>query len=212
MDGAAGTAVARAHRKTSGIMNAAVRRSIARALASRPLRQSHGRRLGCRASRFARAEEAVRAAHRISVGYRLPVRASVLRPHRRMREDSCVLFESRDGGRPGNSTARSGGMRPRALWQPGAGGPCLHSIVPCPGDPDRGSTREFRRGERAYRGRRRDVAARQREPPGACCRCGAQNRLVCNVHRPARSGCSCSPVLPIRQHGETWTDHGPASR
>lgn len=60
------------------------------------------------------------------------------------------------------------GRATRALWQPSAGGLCLHSTVPCPGDPDRGSTRDFRRGERAYRGRRRDVAARQREPPGAC--------------------------------------------
>ena len=51
--------------------------------------------------------------------------------------DPGVLFESRDGG--ANFTLN----RPlfehdtRPFWEPGAGGLCLHSIVPWPGEPDR---------------------------------------------------------------------------
>jgi photosystem II stability/assembly factor-like uncharacterized protein len=51
--------------------------------------------------------------------------------------DPGVLFESRDGGTTFalNRALFDNPSRPR--WQPGAGGLCLHSIVPWPGDPDR---------------------------------------------------------------------------
>jgi photosystem II stability/assembly factor-like uncharacterized protein len=51
--------------------------------------------------------------------------------------DPAVLFESRDGGATWelNRTLWEHPTRPE--WQPGAGGLCLHSIVPWPGDPDR---------------------------------------------------------------------------
>ncbi len=48
-----------------------------------------------------------------------------------------MLFESRDGGATFtlNRALYEHPSRPR--WQPGAGGLCLHSIVPWPGEPDR---------------------------------------------------------------------------
>jgi photosystem II stability/assembly factor-like uncharacterized protein len=51
--------------------------------------------------------------------------------------DPGVLFESRDGGATWalNRTLWEDPTRPS--WEPGAGGLCLHSIVPWPGDPDR---------------------------------------------------------------------------
>jgi photosystem II stability/assembly factor-like uncharacterized protein len=51
--------------------------------------------------------------------------------------DPGVLFESRDGGATFavNRALLDQPTRPR--WQPGAGGLCLHSIVPWPGEPDR---------------------------------------------------------------------------
>jgi photosystem II stability/assembly factor-like uncharacterized protein len=51
--------------------------------------------------------------------------------------DPGVLFESRDGGETWalNRTLWEHPTRPS--WQPGAGGLCLHSIVPWPADPDR---------------------------------------------------------------------------
>jgi photosystem II stability/assembly factor-like uncharacterized protein len=51
--------------------------------------------------------------------------------------DPGVLFESRDGG---TTFALNRGLfdhPARAHWAPGAGGLCLHSIVPWPGQPDR---------------------------------------------------------------------------
>jgi hypothetical protein len=51
--------------------------------------------------------------------------------------DPGVLFESRDGGATFelNRSLLKHPTRPK--WQPGAGGLCLHSIVPWPGEPDR---------------------------------------------------------------------------
>jgi len=121
-----------------------------------------------------------------------------------------ALREPRRGA-TGDSAARSGGMRPARSGSRAPAG-SAYSIVPCSGDPDLGSTRDFRRGERAYRERRRDVAARQREPPGACLPEAVRRRPFCNVHRRARSGCSCSskrstdPTTRARR-GRT-TDHG----
>ena len=51
--------------------------------------------------------------------------------------DPGVLFASRDGG-ASFSLSRGLWEHPaRSRWQPGAGGLCLHSIVPWPGEPDR---------------------------------------------------------------------------
>ena len=51
--------------------------------------------------------------------------------------DPGVLFESRDGGRTFKLNRALFAHPTRPNWQPGAGGLCLHSIVPWPGDPDR---------------------------------------------------------------------------
>jgi photosystem II stability/assembly factor-like uncharacterized protein len=51
--------------------------------------------------------------------------------------DPGVLFESRDGGSTFTLNRGLWEHPSRARWQPGAGGLCLHSIVPWPGDPDR---------------------------------------------------------------------------
>jgi photosystem II stability/assembly factor-like uncharacterized protein len=51
--------------------------------------------------------------------------------------DPGVLFESRDGGETWELNQALWEHPTRAMWQPGGGGLCLHSIVPWPGDPDR---------------------------------------------------------------------------
>jgi photosystem II stability/assembly factor-like uncharacterized protein len=51
--------------------------------------------------------------------------------------DPGVLFESRDGGRTFTLNRALFEHRSRSRWEPGAGGLCLHSIVPWPGEPDR---------------------------------------------------------------------------
>ena len=51
--------------------------------------------------------------------------------------DPGVLFVSRDGGATFELNRALWEQPSRAKWQPGAGGLCLHSIVPWPGEPDR---------------------------------------------------------------------------
>jgi photosystem II stability/assembly factor-like uncharacterized protein len=51
--------------------------------------------------------------------------------------DPGVLFESRDGGTTFTLNRGLFELPERRHWAPGAGGLCLHSIVPWPGDPDR---------------------------------------------------------------------------
>jgi hypothetical protein len=51
--------------------------------------------------------------------------------------DPGVLFESHDGGENWELNRAFWEHPTRPTWRPGAGGLCLHSIVPWPGDPDR---------------------------------------------------------------------------
>ena len=51
--------------------------------------------------------------------------------------DPGVLFVSRDGGERFELNKPLFQHPTRRYWQPGAGGMCLHSIVPWPGEPDR---------------------------------------------------------------------------
>ena len=51
--------------------------------------------------------------------------------------DPGALFESRDGGATWELNRALWEEPTRSAWQPGAGGLCLHSIAPWPGDPDR---------------------------------------------------------------------------
>jgi photosystem II stability/assembly factor-like uncharacterized protein len=51
--------------------------------------------------------------------------------------DPGVLFESRDGGATFRLNRGLFELPSRDRWQPGAGGLCLHSIVPWPDDPNR---------------------------------------------------------------------------
>jgi photosystem II stability/assembly factor-like uncharacterized protein len=51
--------------------------------------------------------------------------------------DPAVLYESRDGGTTWELHRPFWEHPTRPSWQPGAGGLCLHSIVPWPGEPDR---------------------------------------------------------------------------
>jgi photosystem II stability/assembly factor-like uncharacterized protein len=51
--------------------------------------------------------------------------------------DPGVLFESRDDGASWELNRALWGHPSRRSWEPGAGGLCLHSIVPWPGDPGR---------------------------------------------------------------------------
>jgi photosystem II stability/assembly factor-like uncharacterized protein len=51
--------------------------------------------------------------------------------------DPAVLLESRDGGATFELNRALWEQPTRDRWQPGAGGLCLHSIVPWPGEPDR---------------------------------------------------------------------------
>jgi hypothetical protein len=51
--------------------------------------------------------------------------------------DPGVLFTSRDGGATFELNRALWEHPTRERWQPGAGGLCLHSIVPWPGEPDR---------------------------------------------------------------------------
>ena len=51
--------------------------------------------------------------------------------------DPGVLFVSRDGGATFELNRGLWEQPSRDRWQPGAGGLCLHSVVPWPGEPDR---------------------------------------------------------------------------
>src|SRR5688572_16426438 len=51
--------------------------------------------------------------------------------------DPAALFESRDSGMTWELNRALWGQPTRPEWGPGAGGLCLHSICPWPGDPDR---------------------------------------------------------------------------
>jgi molybdopterin converting factor small subunit len=51
--------------------------------------------------------------------------------------DPAALFESRDDGMTWELNRGLWGQPTRPEWGPGAGGLCLHSICPWPGDPDR---------------------------------------------------------------------------
>jgi hypothetical protein len=51
--------------------------------------------------------------------------------------DPGALFESRDGGASFELNRALWEQPSRPQWQPGAGGLCLHSIVPWPGEPER---------------------------------------------------------------------------
>ena len=51
--------------------------------------------------------------------------------------DPGVLFESRDGGESWELNRALWEHETRPHWQPGAGGLCLHSIVPWPGEPEK---------------------------------------------------------------------------
>jgi len=51
--------------------------------------------------------------------------------------DPGVLFESHDGGETWELNRAMWEHPTRPTWSPGAGGLCLHSIVPWPGEPDR---------------------------------------------------------------------------
>ncbi len=51
--------------------------------------------------------------------------------------DPAALFESRDGGMTWELNRALWGQPTRPEWGPGAGGLCLHSICPWPGEPDR---------------------------------------------------------------------------
>lgn len=51
--------------------------------------------------------------------------------------DPAALFESRDGGASWELNRALWDQPSRPEWGPGAGGLCLHSICPWPGDPDR---------------------------------------------------------------------------
>jgi photosystem II stability/assembly factor-like uncharacterized protein len=51
--------------------------------------------------------------------------------------DPGVLFESRDGGETFELNRPLWEHPTRSMWQPGAGGLCLHSISTWPGEPDR---------------------------------------------------------------------------
>ena len=51
--------------------------------------------------------------------------------------DPGVLFESRDAGATWELSRALWEHPTRSSWEPGAGGLCLHSIVPWPGEPDR---------------------------------------------------------------------------
>src|SRR5581483_9144481 len=51
--------------------------------------------------------------------------------------EDAALFQSRDGGQTWNELPGLRGHQSARLWQPGAGGMCLHTILLDPRRPDR---------------------------------------------------------------------------
>ena len=77
--------------------------------------------------------------------------------------EDAALFRSTDGGQtwqelPGLREAKG------HLWQPGAGGMCLHTILQDPSNPKRIVHRHLGRGRFPHRRRRQDLAADQPRP------------------------------------------------
>lgn len=129
----------------------------------------------------------------------------------------AALFRSEDGGRTWELNRPLWNDPSRPSWQPGAGGLCLHSICPWPGDPSRlalgisaagvwlteDGGGSWRRGNRGLVARYLPEEARE----------AATDLCVHNLHRPPRR----PGTLYLQFHGgvyrsddagETWLDIG----
>lgn len=84
--------------------------------------------------------------------------------HGLRRVEDAALFRTTDGGQAGTSCPglRQHGTGP--MWQLGAGGICLHSIVLDPSNEQRMHIAILGRGQLPHRRRRRNVAAHQPGP------------------------------------------------
>ena len=73
----------------------------------------------------------------------------------------AALFHSSDGGKTWSLVQSLWDVPERAKWNPGAGGLCLHSICPWPGDAQAPGDRHFGRRRLADRGCRQELATRR---------------------------------------------------
>ena len=129
----------------------------------------------------------------------------------------AALFRSEDGGATWSLNRGLWDMPDRAKWQPGAGGLCLHSICPWPGEPDRLALAISAAGVWLS------------EDRGATWRRGVKGLVPLYIPEDAREGAvdlcvhdmKRSPVSPDRMYiqfhggvyrsddaGETWNDIG----
>jgi len=129
----------------------------------------------------------------------------------------AALFKSEDGGRTWALNRGLWDVPSRPEWQPGAGGLCLHSICPWPGDPSRmavgisaaGVWLTEDGGETWRRGVKGLVA--RYLPPEA--REGAVDLCVHNIHRAPLQPATIymqfhGGVYRSDDAGETWQDIG----
>ena len=130
--------------------------------------------------------------------------------------DPGVLFESRDGGATFELNRALWEQPSRDRWQPGAGGLCLHSIVPWPGEPDRLAVGISAAGRVADRRRRRDAgaAATRASSPRYLPEDAPEDEIALCVHRLRAGGHAPGADLhavprrrvPLRRRRRSWND------
>ena len=127
--------------------------------------------------------------------------------------DPGVLFESRDGGRAGSSTARLEAPH-EAEVVPAAGGLCLHSIATWPGEPGRLAVGISAAGVwltddggATWRSGNAGIVPRYL-PEGVPMTRSASACTASSARRRSRSGSSCSSTAALLPDdaGESWHD------
>ena len=116
----------------------------------------------------------------------------------------AALFRSDDGGKSWALVEGLWNVPERPKWEPGAGGLCLHSICPWPGDPEPAGDRHLL-GRGLAHGRRRKKLAAQRRRPGAALYPGGGAQGHARLLRPQHAARAApAETLYMQFHGGVY--------